>query len=62
VALANQLGHKDAAQLLEQTLNEEKETDQKLNQVALSVANPSASGGQGGGKQQSGGRSARAGA
>jgi ferritin-like metal-binding protein YciE len=62
VALANQLGHKDAAQLLEQTLNEEKETDQKLNQVALSVANPSASGGQGGVKQQSGGRSARAGA
>ena len=58
VALAKQLGHNDAAQLLEQTLNEEKETDQKLNQVALRVANPSASG-QGGGKQQSGGRSAR---
>lgn len=47
VALANQLGKKDIAQLLEQTLNEEKETDQKLNQVALSVANPSASGGKG---------------
>lgn len=42
VALANQLGQKQIAQLLEQTLNEEKETDQKLNQVALRVANPSA--------------------
>jgi ferritin-like metal-binding protein YciE len=58
VALANQLGHKEAASLLEQTLNEEKETDQKLNEVALRVVNPDAAGGKAG-KQQSGGRSAR---
>ncbi len=42
VALAKQLGHKEAASLLEETLKEEKETDQKLNQVALSVANQKA--------------------
>jgi len=42
VALANQLGHKDAAKLLEQTLNEEKQTDQKLSQIALGVANQDA--------------------
>ncbi len=45
VALANQLGHKDAAKLLEQTLNEEKQTDQKLSQIALSVANKDAQSG-----------------
>jgi ferritin-like metal-binding protein YciE len=44
VALANQLGHKDAAKLLEQTLNEEKQTDQKLTELALSVANKDAQG------------------
>ena len=48
VALAKQLGQAEVASLLEQTLKEEKETDQKLNQVALSVANPAASGGQAG--------------
>ncbi|MGE3294894.1 MAG: ferritin-like domain-containing protein [Geminicoccaceae bacterium] len=37
VALARQLGHKEAAGLLEQTLGEEKATDQKLNQIAASV-------------------------
>ena len=47
VALANQLGHKDAARLLEQTLNEEKQTDQKLSQIALSVANQDAQKGSG---------------
>lgn len=52
VALANQLGKQDIAKLLEQTLNEEKETDQKLNQVALSVANPSAPGGKSAGQGQ----------
>lgn len=52
VALANQLGKQDVAKLLEQTLNEEKETDQKLNQVALNVANPSASGGKGAAQAQ----------
>lgn len=37
VALAKQLGHQEAADLLEQTLSEEKATDQKLNQIAASV-------------------------
>jgi ferritin-like metal-binding protein YciE len=39
VALARQLGHDDAARLLEQTLEEEKRTDERLTQVALTVAN-----------------------
>lgn len=42
VALARQLGHEDVASLLAETLNEEKETDQKLNQIALSLVNPQA--------------------
>ena len=42
VALARQLGHDQAAGLLQQTLEEEKKADEKLNQVALNVANPSA--------------------
>jgi ferritin-like metal-binding protein YciE len=33
-ALARQLGHQDAAELLSQTLEEEKATDQKLTQIA----------------------------
>ena len=37
--LAQELGHTDAARLLEQTLNEEKAADQKLNQIALSGVN-----------------------
>ncbi len=37
VALAKQLGHDEAATLLAETLSEEKETDQKLNQVAQRV-------------------------
>jgi ferritin-like metal-binding protein YciE len=41
-ALAEALGHKDAARLLEQTLGEEKAADQKLNQIALSGVNQSA--------------------
>jgi ferritin-like metal-binding protein YciE len=45
VALANQLGHTEVAKLLEETLAEEKETDRKLNEVALRAANPSAKGG-----------------
>jgi ferritin-like metal-binding protein YciE len=39
---ANQLGHDEVAQLLEQTLEEEKETDQKLTQLAESLVNPQA--------------------
>jgi ferritin-like metal-binding protein YciE len=41
-ALAEALGHKDAARLLEETLNEEKAADQKLNQIALSGVNQAA--------------------
>ena len=40
--LAQELGHTEAARLLEQTLNEEKAADQKLNQIALSGVNKSA--------------------
>ena len=42
VAMANQLGLKDAARLLEQTLEEEKKTDQILNRIALSSVNKKA--------------------
>ncbi|MFL5333254.1 MAG: ferritin-like domain-containing protein, partial [Geminicoccaceae bacterium] len=34
VSLAKQLGHDEVATLLQETLEEEKQTDQKLNQVA----------------------------
>ena len=37
VALAGQLGHGDAVSLLEQTLSEEKQADQKLTELAMSV-------------------------
>jgi len=43
VALARQLGHDEVVQLLEQTLQEEKAADEKLNQVSLNVANKDAS-------------------
>jgi len=39
---ANQLGLDDIAELLEQTLEEEKATDQKLNELALSMVNEEA--------------------
>ena len=42
VALAKQLGHDEVAQLLDETLAEEKETDRKLNEVALTVTNAGA--------------------
>jgi ferritin-like metal-binding protein YciE len=41
-ALAEQLGLEKAVALLEQTLNEEKETDQKLTALALNELTPSA--------------------
>jgi ferritin-like metal-binding protein YciE len=41
-ALAEALGNKEAAQLLDQTLEEEKSADQKLNQIALSDVNKTA--------------------
>jgi len=37
--LASHLGHDDVADLLEQTLNEEKETDKKLTDLAESAVN-----------------------
>lgn len=42
VTWANQLGMKDAVRLLEQTLAEEKATDEKLSQLAEAEANPKA--------------------
>jgi len=39
IALANGLGHSDAAELLQQTLDEEKETDAKLTEIAESTVN-----------------------
>ena len=41
-ALANRLGHEDIADLLGQTLEEEKETDAKLTELAESAANAEA--------------------
>ena len=41
-AQANQLGMKDAARLLDQTLQEEKKTDQLLSQLAVSHLNQEA--------------------
>ena len=40
--LANKMGHDEVAQLLEQTLNEEKETDSLLTQIAESSVNEEA--------------------
>lgn len=51
---ANILGHSEAADLLEQTLDQEKETDRRLTEIAESVANPRAAGQYRG--QQEGGR------
>lgn len=42
VAMATQLGMKDAVKLLEQTLAEEKKTDELLNQIALGNVNQKA--------------------
>ena len=41
-ALAFQLGHHEVVELLEETLNEEKETDAKLTELALSQVNEEA--------------------
>ena len=43
---AEQLGHSDAVELLEQTLNEEKETDQLLTRIAEESANQEAAQGE----------------
>lgn len=42
ISYARQLGHDDAADLLEETLNEEKETDRKLTELAEGFLNASA--------------------
>src|SRR6266540_893430 len=42
VSYARQLGHEEAADLLEETLNEEKETDRKLTELAEGVLNQAA--------------------
>jgi ferritin-like metal-binding protein YciE len=39
-AFARQLGNEYAAELLEQTLDEEKRADQKLTEIAESSVNP----------------------
>jgi ferritin-like metal-binding protein YciE len=39
---ANQLGHKDAVKLIEQTLVEEKKTDEALSKLAVSAVNAEA--------------------
>jgi ferritin-like metal-binding protein YciE len=41
-ALAEACGHREVAQLMDETLEEEKEADQKLNQIALSEVNRAA--------------------
>jgi ferritin-like metal-binding protein YciE len=41
-ALAEACGYQEVAQLLDETLEEEKEADQKLNQIALSEVNRAA--------------------
>ena len=42
VAFARMMGHSDAESLLQQTLQEEKETDQKLTELAESEINVAA--------------------
>lgn len=42
VTIAKSLGHNDAAELLSETLAEEKATDEKLNEIALSQVNQEA--------------------
>ncbi len=42
IAWAKQLGHEEAAGLLEQTLEEEKAADEKLTEIALEAANEKA--------------------
>jgi ferritin-like metal-binding protein YciE len=50
---ASQLGHDQAAGLLEQTLREERATDEKLTGIAESYSNPQAAGRGGKGRQSS---------
>jgi ferritin-like metal-binding protein YciE len=50
---ANLLGENEAAELLEETLNEEKETDQKLTQLAEEINVEAAEGGEEGEEEES---------
>jgi ferritin-like metal-binding protein YciE len=61
VALARQLGHDEAATLLEETLDEEKQTDQKLNDIAQAVNQMAAGGSQEGESAQPEQKSQRSG-
>ena len=56
---AQQLGMNDAAQLLEQTLEEEKKTDALLTELAESSANPEAASGGDGSQEQEAPKRAR---
>jgi ferritin-like metal-binding protein YciE len=56
------LGHREAARLLEETLEQEKETDARLTNIAVSVSNPQAAGRPAERVRGSGGGSSRAGA
>ncbi len=58
---ANLLGHSEAAGLLGQTLEQEKNTDKRLTQIAESVSNPQAAGrsAKAEGRGQAGGRGTR---
>lgn len=51
---AQSLGNREAAQLLEETLKEEGETDKKLTQIAKTIYKEAARAGAGGGKESSG--------
>ncbi len=52
VTYARQLGHDDAAELLEETLNEEKETDRKLTELAEGFLNEQAKSGESEGDEE----------
>lgn len=41
IAWAEQMGHSEASELLEETINEEKEADEKLTEIAENLANTS---------------------
>jgi rubrerythrin len=51
-ALAKAAGQQQVAELMAQTLQEEKQTDEKLTQLAESELNPAAIGGGGGGEAE----------
>jgi ferritin-like metal-binding protein YciE len=53
IAWANIMGHTDVAELLEETLNEEKAADEKLSQIAMAGINEAANAGMGEGDMPS---------